>query len=561
MKKAVIYARYSSERQTEQSIEGQLSVCKKFALDNDFAVLDEYIDRATTGTNDNRLAFQTMIRDSARREWQYVIVYKGDRFSRNRIESAIHKKTLRDNGVKLVSATENIPDSPEGIILESLLEGMAEYYSAELSQKVKRGLNESRKKKQFTGGFLLYGWDLVDKKPVINTDEASVVLEVHTDYANGKTARDIVSALAGKGIRDKRGKAFNMAAIYRMLNQQKYVGNDIYPAIVPKEIKERVNAIIEKNKHAPSRRKSIGNYLLSGKLICGECGGLMTGEAGTSKTGAVYQYYKCYEKKKHTKPCTMPSIKKDDIENKVFDVCCGVLNAGFIPHIVDAAYKIHQEELESNIAIINLQALLTEKEKAIGNIMKAIEQGIITSTTKQRLTELEEEVESIKNKIACEKSKAEAALTKEDYHSFLSKFIGQQYQNDEFKQEVIDLLIRQVVVFRDRIRITFNYSPDDKKGNRRDYKVDISELAEAQREHKKGLKSSNLFILSPPQKGTPFSGCLFVPWGIWTRATEARGSRRNPFGERVSASDKPENLVLRTGRLPLGAGLGCRRGR
>ena len=150
MKKAVIYARYSSERQTEQSIEGQLTVCHKFAKDNGFVILREYIDRATTGTNDNRLSFQEMIRDSARQEWQYVIVYKGDRFSRNRIESAIHKKTLRDNGVKLISATENIPDSPEGIILESLLEGMAEYYSAELSQKVKRGLNESKKKKQLT---------------------------------------------------------------------------------------------------------------------------------------------------------------------------------------------------------------------------------------------------------------------------------------------------------------------------------------------------------------------------------------------------------------------------
>lgn len=517
MKKAVIYARYSSERQTEQSIEGQLTVCKKFARDNDFVILDEYIDRAMTGTNDNRLAFQKMIRDSARQEWQYVIVYKGDRFSRNRIESAIHKKTLRDNGVKLVSATENIPDSPEGIILESLLEGMAEYYSAELSQKVKRGLNESRQKKQFTGGFLLYGWDLVDKKPVVNDAEAAVVMGVHIDYADGKTARYIEERLAREGVRDKRGNAFDMKAIYRMLKQQKYAGDDIYPAIVPQDIKDRVNAIIEKNKRAPSRKKSYGNYLLSGKLICGECGGLMTGEAGTSKTGAVYHYYKCFEKKKHTRPCTMPSIKKDEIEDKVFEVCCEVLNADFIPHIVDMAYKIHQEELEANIAVINLQALLSEKEKALSNILKAIEQGIFTSTTKQRLTELEEEVESIKYQIVCEKAKAEESLTKEDYHAFLSDFMGKQVKNEAFKQDVIDLLIRQVVVFRDRICITFNYSPDDKKGKRRDYEVNVAELEETQAEHRNGVESSNLFTLTPPRMNNP-NTIIFVKadyWGVW----------------------------------------------
>ena len=123
MKTAVIYARYSCDQQTEQSIEGQLRVCEDYAKAHDILILDTYIDRAMTGTNDNRPDFQRMIKDSARREWTYILVYKLDRFSRNKYETAIHKKTLRDNGVKLLSAMENIPDTPEGIILESLLEG------------------------------------------------------------------------------------------------------------------------------------------------------------------------------------------------------------------------------------------------------------------------------------------------------------------------------------------------------------------------------------------------------------------------------------------------------
>ena len=123
MKTAVIYARYSSERQTEQSIEGQLRVCHEYATRNDFIIVETYIDRAMSGTNDHRTNFQRMLKDSAKRAWDYVLVYKLDRFSRNKYETAMNKKTLRDNGVRLISATENIPATPEGIILESLLEG------------------------------------------------------------------------------------------------------------------------------------------------------------------------------------------------------------------------------------------------------------------------------------------------------------------------------------------------------------------------------------------------------------------------------------------------------
>ena len=140
----VIYARYSSERQTEQSIEGQLRVCNDYAERNDIFIIRNYIDRAMTGTNDNREQFQQMLKDSDKKAWDYVLVYKLDRFSRNKYEMAMHRKRLKDNGIKILSAMENIPDSPEGILLESLLEGMNQYYSEELSQKVRRGLRETR---------------------------------------------------------------------------------------------------------------------------------------------------------------------------------------------------------------------------------------------------------------------------------------------------------------------------------------------------------------------------------------------------------------------------------
>lgn len=119
----MIYARYSSDRQTEQSIEGQLHVCNDYAERNNLVIVGTYIDRAMTGTNDNRDDFQRMLKDSDKKAWDYVLVYKLDRFSRNKYEMAIHRKHLKDNGIKILSVMENIPDSPEGILLESLLEG------------------------------------------------------------------------------------------------------------------------------------------------------------------------------------------------------------------------------------------------------------------------------------------------------------------------------------------------------------------------------------------------------------------------------------------------------
>lgn len=214
-KTAVIYARYSSDSQSEQSIEGQLRVCNEYAKNNDILILNTYIDRAMTGTNDNRPDFQRMIKDSSKKEWDFVIVYKLDRFSRNKYEATIHKKTLKDNGVKVLSAMENIPDSPEGIILESLLEGMNQYYSAELAQKVSRGMRETRLKGYFQGGPLPYGYKLNGRKVVIDETTAEIVRFIYEQYSLGKTVKEIISNLTATNILYKN-KPFVPNTIYGM---------------------------------------------------------------------------------------------------------------------------------------------------------------------------------------------------------------------------------------------------------------------------------------------------------------------------------------------------------
>lgn len=195
MKGAVIYARYSSERQNEQSIEGQLRICNQYAEANGLTILDTYIDRTMTGTNDNRPAFQQMLADCEKSVlWDIVLVYAIDRFGRNSIEIAVNKQRLKKNHKTLISATqrtsENIDGSKnlDGILLENMYIGLAEYYSEELSQKITRGLHESRAKGFFSGGTVPYGYVLKKKKLYVHKERAAVVLYIYQQYLQGVIA-------------------------------------------------------------------------------------------------------------------------------------------------------------------------------------------------------------------------------------------------------------------------------------------------------------------------------------------------------------------------------------
>ena len=156
--RAVIYARFSSDKQNEASIEGQLRECMQYAEYNGMQVIGNYIDRAFSAKTDHRPEFQHMIKDSYKSLFDIVLVWKLDRFSRDRYDSAHYKRILKKNGVRVISATEAISESPEGILLESLLEGCAEYYSAELAVKVRRGMTENALKAKANGVRAPFGY-------------------------------------------------------------------------------------------------------------------------------------------------------------------------------------------------------------------------------------------------------------------------------------------------------------------------------------------------------------------------------------------------------------------
>ena len=321
--KAVIYARYSSDNQREESIEGQLRECKEYADKNGITILCSYIDRALSAKTDNRPEFQKMVQDSAKGLFDTVLVWKLDRFARNRYDSAHYKAVLRRNGVKVVSATENISDGPEGIILESMLEGMAEYYSAELAQKINRGLTENALKGKNNGGGIPLGYQLTDDQHLrIDPSTAPIVREIYQRYAEGETVRSIITSLNERHILTQKQKPFRPNSLHSVLCNRKYIGEYRYkdiiipdgvPSIIPKDLFERVQMRVEKNKRTPARAKAEEEYLLTTKLFCGHCGRMMIGESGKSHTGAIYRYYKCSGAKRKL-GCRKKAVKKDWIE-------------------------------------------------------------------------------------------------------------------------------------------------------------------------------------------------------------------------------------------------------
>ena len=298
---AVIYARFSSDCQREESIEGQLRECREYADKNGIRILDSYIDRALSASKDTdkRLDFQRMIRDSGKRLFDTVLVWKLDRFARNRYDSAHYKNILKKNGVRVVSATEHITEGPEGIILESMLEGMAEYYSAELAEKIRRGQKDNALKCHNNGGPPPFGYYLVDHRLQIDPATAPVVLEIFKRYAGGETLGEIIEDLNGRGIKTRKGNEFKYSSFNKLLQNRAYIGEFHYsdtvipdgvPAIVPQEIFDRVQMRREKNKRAPAAAKADDKFLLTTKLFCGKCGQMMVGDSGTSHTGTTHYY-------------------------------------------------------------------------------------------------------------------------------------------------------------------------------------------------------------------------------------------------------------------------------
>ena len=460
---AVIYARYSSDNQREESIEGQIRECTSYAEKNDITIVKHYIDRAISAKTDNRPEFQQMIKDSDKKLFDIVLVWKLDRFARNRYDSARYKTQLKKNGVKLMSATEIISEGPEGIILESVLEGYAEYYSADLAEKVVRGQTENILKGRCNGGRGTFGYTLdSERKFHIDPLTSPFVLESFKKYNEGSTMKEIRDWLNENGIKNPVGGAFTYNSVEHMLKNRRYIGElkfrdvvvpDAIPPIIPLELFEDVQEKIAKNKKAPARRKAEDDYLLTTKLFCGYCGALMFGESGTSRTGEVHRYYKCATAKKH-KGCKKKTVRKQWLEDLVVNQTMQLVKDDAAMESIIAKVIELQNKENTNIPLYEKQ--LRDAESGIQNMLNAIQAGILTSSTKERLEQLEETKRELETRIAEEKL-AKPKVTEEFIRFWLLRFRKLDMSLKDQRQALVDTFINAIYLYDDKVLITFNY--------------------------------------------------------------------------------------------------------
>ncbi len=475
----VIYARYSSHNQNEQSIEGQLEVCRNYAKLNNYTIVHEYIDRAQSGTSDDRPEFLKMISDSDKGNFEGVLVYQLDRFARNRYNSAVNKRHLKKNGVRVFSARENINDDASGILMESVLEGMAEYFSVELGQKVKRGMKINADNCYYNGGTVPLGFKLVEvessitdatgkivkkKKFAIDENAAPVVKKIFEMYTNGYLMADIIRYLNKINIKTATGGEFNKNSIRNILLNKRYVGIYSYngkdtiggiPRIIDDDTFNKVQDIMFKNKKAPARARAKTEYLLTTKLFCGHCKEMMTGYSGTSKTGKLHNYYMCNNARK--KLCDKKAVQKDYIEDLVVEQARNILTDENIKQIANKVVELaNQEKDSSNLRRLN--KLLKENEKQKANLLDSLKICNIDSVKQsifEELNKMDVERQRITNEIVIEESQ-HIKLTINEVKFFLVQLRKGNINDIKYRKLLINTLIYQIFLYDDSITIVFN---------------------------------------------------------------------------------------------------------
>ncbi|MDD7295606.1 MAG: recombinase family protein [Oscillospiraceae bacterium] len=416
------YARFSSDNQRSESIDAQIRAMNQFCNQNHWQIVATYTDEARSATTDNRPEFQKMITDSSKGLFDIVLVHKLDRFSRDRYDSAIYKKKLKKNHVRLCSVLERMDDSPESIMMESVLEGMAEYYSRNLGREVMKGMNETALQCKHTGGCPPLGYCLNDeRKLAIEPHEAEAVKIIFQMFADGYGYSKIAETLNNLGYQPKRGGMFGKNSLYEILSNEKYTGvyvfnksasknsdgkrnghsskslNEIVrveggcPQIISKSLFQQVQRKKAANKRNAGRYHSKEFYLLTGKVVCGVCGKRMTGNvrySGRNKTRLAT--YRCPT---HRNICKNKELNKDYLDAYIAVLLDEkLLNPKNLKKAVTRVNKYIQKfnnDYDSHHESISAQ--YAEILGNLDNITKAIEKGILTDSLIQRAERLEKE--------------------------------------------------------------------------------------------------------------------------------------------------------------------------
>lgn len=472
MKEAVIYARFSSSKQREESISAQLRECHAFAEEEGLTVIHEYIDRAMSARTDQRPSFLQMIQDSDKKLFSYVIVYQLDRFSRSRYDSAVYKHRLQKNGVRVLSAKEHITTDPTGILLEALIEANAELYSAELSQKVTRGMLQNVLEGKWPGGHLPLGYRLDgEHRLVLAPETAPTVQLIYEWYLQGLNEARIIRKLNAEGYQTSVARPFTRTSIHRILRNPIYIGTfrykgKMYPHFAPPLLTEplfyQIQALLDRHEHkhiVPHGQ----DFALVGKAFCGLCGNHLIGTSGTSHAGVRYLYYMCSSRthildRQTYIPCKFRNIRADWLESQVFQVTLQILYDSDTRDEIAKKCAVRQKTCQTESPQLKqMKAVRKELQQKLDNSIQAIESGIFSKTISENINRYEKDIKKLDAKIRGEKLLSHPVLISEKFIRYFLEKIYKQKKDDGQMSEIFQTFIHRITVFANYIAIDYSF--------------------------------------------------------------------------------------------------------
>lgn len=487
---AVIYARFSSDNQRDESIDAQVRAAEEYAEKQELKIVAIYSDRAKSATSDRRPQFQRMIADAKQKKFTTVIVHKLDRFSRDKYDSVYYKKILKDNKINLVSVTEKLDNSPESLILEGVIESMAQYYSANLSREVRKGMKETAMQCKHTGGIPPLGYKVnTDKHYEIDEREAFIIKEIFSKYLEGYGYNYLLDYLKDKGYKTKTGKNFCKRAIYNILSNRKYTGTYIYrqtcannrrfsssdayiddivipdgmPRIISDKDFEEVQKLLANNKLQAGANKAKELYLLTGIIFCGHCGAAMQGNSRKcGRNKSEYKTYRCGNRA-NRKSCNNKELRKEYIEEYVLkNLAEVVLNKDIVPSLVKQINaKVDEQKKRDEQDLASCTNRLDRTNKQIKKLTDAILQGVDPSTFKDKLNELQEEKQELELIISQVKATKDGDklryITELEVIMIIDKVQEAVLTRNipECKKFIRDF-VKRVDVYNDHVEVTFN---------------------------------------------------------------------------------------------------------
>jgi len=489
-KTAAVYARYSSDNQREESIDAQLRAIDEYCSKENIRIIRRYIDEAQSAKSDDRVQFLALFSDILKGyiSPNFVIVHKLDRFARNRYDSALYKKKLKDNGVKLLSVLERLDNSPESVILESVLEGMSEYYSLNLAREVMKGMKETALQCKHTGGTPPLGYKVnPDKTYSIDEQEAEAVRIIFEMCAEGRTYSEILDTLNSKGHKTKTGKQFGKNSIKDLIINEKYKGVFIFnkrisgkkhnrkykddseiiripggmPAIVPIDVWEDANKRVSSRAQGP-RLKVNQYYLLTGKVVCGGCGSAYVGNSFGGRGNKKYYIYSCTSKIKGT-GCKNKPVRKDKLEPYVIDTLKRlILNSDSIGKIAsDLQKKFAEFDKGKDKEIKKLNKQKADLKTKVDKLLNMCLDGVINETVyKEKSYSVNLQYADICDRIDYLELKDYNSYDKSMIESMLYSYLEKlEDSNDKVKRKVIETFVDKVIIEPDRILLEFKFDP------------------------------------------------------------------------------------------------------